>query len=133
MGGQQMKTQTLRLKRITPSLSYQVCLSLFLSPCPPASFVCSCCYHRNRCSPLFVGLCKHCQKVIGWLSAFQGEKVCSIFLCFSLAPFSPLSKSTYNYTSYILCSHQLHSSAPFSSHFLISSRLLERKALFPLR
>lgn len=37
-GARLMKTQMLRLKRIIPFLSYQVCLSLFLLPHPPCLF-----------------------------------------------------------------------------------------------
>ncbi len=94
-----MKTQTLRLNRIIPSRSYQVCLSLFLSLCPRVSFICSRFDHRNRCPPFLVGPCEHWQKVIGRLSAFQkaAHKRQSVYRFFSLfslvlVSFSPLDQ-----------------------------------------
>lgn len=94
-----MKTQTLRLNRIIPSLSYQVCLSLFLSPCPRVSFICSRFDHRNRCPPFLVGHCKQWQKVIGISHKRQSVYRFSPF-SLVLVSFPPLlSKSTYNYSS----------------------------------
>lgn len=94
-----MKTQTLRLNRIIPSLSYQVCLSLFLSLCPRVSCICSPFYRRNRCPPFLVGHGKHLQKVIGRLSAFQkATHKCQRvyrFSLFSLVLVSIITPPTY--------------------------------------
>lgn len=94
-------------------------LSFFISLCPLVSFM----FYLLSQEQMSSLPCRTLQTLTqsNWMTA---RCLCSLGFF--------LSNSTYNSFFYILCSHQLNSSSPFSSHFLVSSRLPEGKTLFPL-